>query len=64
MAYPADNHNALLFNKIGSYESLKGLATFKAFPYSCIIYYFTFFVNPEYEQQFLPDELVGKKYTR
>ena len=47
MAYPADNHNALLFNKIWSYESLKGLATFKAFPYIYIIYYFTFFVNPE-----------------
>ena len=35
MAYLIDNHSANI-NKIGSYESLKGLATFKAFPY---VYY-------------------------
>ena len=35
MAYLIDNHSAII-NKIGSYESLKGLATFKAFPY---VYY-------------------------
>ena len=45
MAYLTDNHNAYNNIQIGSYESLKGLATFKAFPYIYIIYYFSKFVN-------------------